>query len=292
MSSTVSETAAPRAEAQAGSEPAFDWNLVLRQLTGVLRLELRRNLLSRRSFIMFFLAGAPLVLFFLWDLLSIPQQNFSGPTEVTPLFAAAFEGYLRTSVFLSTLIVFMSLFRAEILERSLHYYFLTPVRREVLTAGKYLAALLSTGIVFAAGTAVLFFLTFIPWGLGEFGRYLQGPGLGNLLGYLGVALLGCAGYGAIFMMLGQFFRNTVVAAVVVWGWEAINFILPPLLKKFSVIFYLQSLYPVPLPQAMITVVADPVPAWLSVPGLMLFTGAVLAVAGWRARRMEVSYDSD
>ena len=32
----------------------------------------------------------------------------------------------------------MNLFRGEIVDRSLHYYFLSAVRREVLVVGKYL----------------------------------------------------------------------------------------------------------------------------------------------------------
>jgi len=37
--------------------------------------------------------------------------------------------------------IFSNLFRGEMLEKTLHYYFLTPMRREMLVAGKYLAGL-------------------------------------------------------------------------------------------------------------------------------------------------------
>jgi hypothetical protein len=36
------------------------------------------------------------------------------------------------------------LFRGEIVEKSLHYYFLSPMRRELLVAGKFLAGLITT----------------------------------------------------------------------------------------------------------------------------------------------------
>ena len=42
----------------------------------------------------------------------------------------------------------MNLFRGEILDRSLHFYFLAPIRREVLMAGKFLAGLLATCTIF------------------------------------------------------------------------------------------------------------------------------------------------
>lgn len=273
---------------------AIDWDLVRRQVAGIFRLELRRNLFGRRALALYFLAFAPVLLLALWAISPAPRQlMMNAPMDAVPLFAGLFEGYLRTSVFLSALILFMSLFRSEILQRSLHYYLLTPVRREVLVAGKYLTALVASCSVFAAATAALFLLTFIPWGPGELLRFLlQGPGLGNLVAYMGIAVLGCAGYGAVFLLMGLFFRNPVVAAVVIWGWEAINFLLPPLLKKVSVIFYLQSLYPVPLPAEIVSVLSEPISAWISVPGLLVFTVLVLALAGWRARRMEISYGGD
>lgn len=273
---------------------AIDWALMRRQIAGIFRLEMRRNLLGRRALALYFLALGPVLLLILWAISSAPRHlEMRGPLDAVPLFAGLFEGYLRTSIFLSALILFMSLFRSEILQRSLHYYLLTPVRREVLVAGKYLSALVAACAVFALATVALFLLTFIPWGFGELTRFLfQGPGLGNLVAYAGIAVLGCAGYGAVFLLMGLFFRNPVVAAVIIWGWEGINFLLPPLLKKFSVVFYLQSLYPVPLPTELVSVLSEPVSAWLSVPGLLIFTALVLALAGWRARRMEINYGGD
>ena len=71
-----------------------------------------------------------------------------------------------------------------------------------------------------------------------------------------------------------------------------NPFLPAILKKFSVIFYLQSLVPVPLNDGPFAIIADPVSAWLAVPGLLLFTALMLIAAGLRTRRMEIAYASD
>ncbi len=271
----------------------LDWGLIQRQIRGILRLELRRNLLGRRALALYLLAFVPVLLFLLWAISPAPRNFMQGPIEAVPMFAWVFDGMVRTSIFLSSLILFMSLFRSEILQRSLHYYLLTPVRREVLVVGKYLSALVAVCVVFAVSTFGLFLTTFIGWGFGPLSRFLfQGPGLGNLFTYIGIAVLGCVGYGGLFLLAGLFFRNPIVAGVVVWGWEFANFFLPPLLKKFSVIFYLQSLYPVPLPADVFAILSEPVPAWLSVPGLLLFTLFVLALAGWRARRMELGYGGD
>lgn len=289
MSATASEPATTL-----GGTTRLDWALISRQILGILRLEIRRNLFSRRSFALYFLAFAPVALFMIWTI-SPATRYFDGPAQsVAQVFAPAFVGYLRTVIFLSALITFMSLYRSEILERSLHYYYLTPVRRWVLVVGKYCSALISAFAVFTVSTTMLFVLTCLPWGLGATSRYIfDGPGLGNLVTYVGIAILGCIGYGAVFLLVGLFFRNAIVPAFFIWGWEMINIFLPALLKKLSVIYYLRSLYPIPLPEGFIEViVAKPTSPWVSVPGLIVFTVLVLTFAGWRARRMEINYGGE
>ena len=67
-------------------------------------------------------------------------------------------------------------------------------------------------------------------------------------------------------------------------------------SAFSVTHYLKPLFPVELPvegiSGLFTVVAEPVPPWLAVSGLVAFAALVLAFACWRVRRLEVLYSSD
>lgn len=281
-------------EAPVRKKPAAvaESGLVRRQLFGIFRLELRNHLLSRRGFGLYFLAFAPVLLMLVWAVSPAPGY-LDGPAEGSKVFAFTYTGFLGTSIFLGCLIVFMSLFRSEILERSLHYYFLTPVRREVLVLGKYLTALAAICAVFSLATLMLYVLSMIPWGFGEASRYVfSGPGLGHLATYLGITIMACIGYGAIFQLSGLLFRNPIVPAAMVWGWEAINFLLPSWLKKISVIFYLKSLFPVPVSDGAFSILAEPTPAWISVPGLLIFTAAVLAITSWWARRMEIAYGGE
>ena len=289
--STLSATGPTAANQDAST---IDWGLIGRQIGGIFRMELRNQLLSRRAFSLYFLGFAPVALMALWSISPVPEQlRMTSPVDAAGLFAFIYQGYLTTSIFLSCLILFMSLFRAEILEKSLHYYFLSPIRREVLVAGKYVAALLAVTGVFSVGTVMLYLLTMSPWGMGELSRYLfSGPGLGHLVSYLGASILACIGYGAIFQLAGQLFKNPVVIAVVLWAWEFLNPFLPAFLKKLSVIFYLKSLFPIPVTDGPFAIQADPISPWISVPGLLLLTAAVLFLAGWRARTMEVTYGSE
>lgn len=286
-SASAHPTGAPHAA------PALDWSRMARQIYGILRLELRKQLLSRRSLLLYFLGFAPLLLVLAWSFSPAPRKFMSGPIQATEFFAFLYTSLLTTSIFLACLILFMSLFRAEILEKSLHYYYLTPVRREVIVAGKYFAALIATTVVFSTATALLYLATMSPWGPGELGRHMfQGPGLGHMLTYMGISVLACIGYGAVFQLAGQVLKNPVVAALLLWAWESINFFLPSWLKKLSVFFYLWSLFPIQLAEGPFAILAEPTPAWIAVPGLLLFTFAVLAFTGWRARRMEITYGSD
>ncbi len=272
---------------------ATDWRLTARQLWGTCRLDLRRALLSPRSLALYLLAFAPVMLVTIWALLPFPVEEFSGPAEGVKVFTALFEFYIRVSIFFSTLFLFVSLYRSEILERSLHYYLLTPARREVVALGKYLAAWIATAGVFMVSTTVMFVLVASPWGPAALGNYLfSGPGLVNLLGYLGVVVLACAGYGALFLLVGTLFRNPVIPAALIWGWEAINLALPPVLKPFSVIHHLQSLYPIPVARPVLEVVVSPAPAWLAVVGAIGFTALVLFLASWKVRRMDLAYGGE
>ena len=271
----------------------FDGRLALRQVLGTVRLDLRRSMLSPRSLAVYFLAFAPLALVGVWALTPFPTDEFDGPQDGSIVFTVLFQLYIRVSVFFSGLFLFVSLYRSEILERSLHYYLLTPIRRDLLALGKYAAALIAATAIFMVGTAAIYLVVLSPWGTTAMTNYLfSGPGLSNLLQYLATVALGCAGYGALFLLIGVMFRNPVLPAATLWIWEAANPLLPTFLKHFSVIYYLQSLYPVPLPRGLFELVGDPAPTWASILGAVVFIALVLAVTSWRVRRMDLAYGGE
>jgi hypothetical protein len=105
-------------------------------------------------------------------------------------------------------------------------------------------------------------------------------------------MLACVGYGAFFLVVGLFVRNPIIPAVLLYLWEWINFLLPPLLKKISVIHYLNSLVPVPINEGPFAVVAEPTPAYIALPSMLGVTLLVLILAAYRIRHMEIHYGSD
>lgn len=271
--------------------PRSDFALWRRQTVAVMRLELRKNFLSRRALLLYLLAGLPLALLALLDLFPPNADEFNDFSLLSTIYAAIYNGLiLRTLLFFGCAWVFMNLFRGEVVDRSLHYYFLAPARREVLVVGKYLSGLVTTIVMFGTATVGSMLLLYFARFYSESTRYFfEGPGLKQLLVYLAITVLACVGYGAIFLVVGLFFRNPIIPALLFYGWEWINFLLPPLLKKVSVIHYLDSLRPVPMSEGPFAVLAEPTPAWISVPSLFIFTVAVLALASFYIRRMEISY---
>jgi len=293
MSST-SEITEQAATASAGRPRATSWALWTRQTLAILRLEIKKNFLSRRALLLYLIAVSPLVLLSMLALFPPPTDEFESFGELAQVYAGIYGGLiLRTLVFFGCAWVFMNLFRGEVVDRSLHYYFLAPVRREVLLVGKYLSGLLATVVLFSittVGSMLILYSWLFP---AESTRYFfGGAGAGQMLSYLGVTILACIGYGAVFLTVGLFFRNPIIPGLVLYGWEWLNFLLPPLLKKVSVIHYLQSLVPVPMSEGPFAVLVEPTPAWIAVPSLILFTGVVLFLASLHIRRMEISYAGD
>jgi len=220
----------------------------------------------------------------------------------TVVFAGVFQFfYLRLAIFFGCLGIFMNLFRGEILDKSLHFYFLAPIRRDVLMVGKFLAGLLATCIIFM--TSELLQMIAFNWQFSPNVRDLylyQNHGLAQSVAYLGITALACLGYGAFFLAAGILFRNPILPAAAILVWEAINPFLPVLLKKVSVIYYLKSLCPVDIPSppgtppllSLLVSNPDPVSAPVAILGIVIVSVMVLYISSLQVHRMEINYTTE
>lgn len=274
--------------------PGADWALWLRQIGAIFRLEIEKNFLSRRSLLIYLIAFLPLFPLMILAVVTPPGNEWKDFNQFSVIYSVLYNGLiLRTVVFFGSAWIFMNLFRGELVDRSLHYYFLSAVRREVLVVGKYVSGLVTSILLFTGTTVIAMLLLYLPHFYSQSVRYFtEGRGLGQLLTYAGITILACVGYGAFFLVVGLFVRNPIIPALLLYGWEWLNFLLPPLLKKVSVIHYLNSLVPVPVNEGPFAVVADPTPAWIAVPSMLVVTIVVLIVAAYRIRHMEIHYGSD
>ncbi len=272
------------------------WGLWLRQIRAIVGLELQKNFFSRRSILIYLIASLPLLPLIAFAF--VPPSEELSFNNLSLIYAVLYHTLiLRTVIFFGCAWIFMNLFRGELVDRSLHYYFLSALRREVLVTGKYLSGLLTSIVFFTTTTIVSMLLLYLPHYYSQTVRYFtEGRGLGQMLTYAGITMLACVGYGAFFLVVGLFIRNPIVPALLLYGWEWLNFLLPPVLKKISVIHYLNSLSPVPVSAAIkegpLAVIAEPTPAYISIPSMLLVTLIVLVVAGYRTRHMEIRYGSD
>ena len=103
-------------------------NLWMRQIGGVLRLEMKKTFLSRRGWWVYFLALGPVLLTLLHWLLEISRRNSGHHSigEDSLVFAGLFHFYyLRLGIFFGCVGIFSNLFRGEMLEKTLHYYYMS-----------------------------------------------------------------------------------------------------------------------------------------------------------------------
>lgn len=194
-------------------------------------------------------------------------------------------------VFMATASLFANLYSSEIADRTLHHLFLLPVRREIITIGKYVA-----GVVVAFLTALVAWLlamgilvsihgapAAISWALSL-------TGLKHVAAYATMLFLATAAYGALFLAIGALFRSPSLVAAAFWGWEQLTIFLPTGFKRFSIIQWVTSFMPMSVTtDSMFATLGDPEHPAVAV--LVLAATVILCVAAatWRARHIQVSY---
>jgi ABC-type transport system involved in multi-copper enzyme maturation permease subunit len=271
------------------------WRLWWTQASRLVRIEVRRNLFAWRASWIYFLAYVPTVIILIHEILD--KHHASSISEDTNVLAGIVQFYyIRLGIFFGCLGIFSRLIRGEMIERSLHFYLLAPVRREVLLLSKFIAGSISA--LFLFGSAMIVNFSLIYSGFGAAGRdyVFNGPGLGQLVAYLAIVFLACFGYGSIFLLLSMMFRNPTPAALLVLGWEAINPVLPSLLQKLSVASYLRHIMPISVHAegifALLTVETEPVSGWLAALGLLALIAIVLLYSCYRIRSLEIRYTTE
>jgi hypothetical protein len=263
-----------------------------RQVGSMIGLELRKTFLRVRALPVVILAFMPALLLFLrWASVRFADGRVEGAAEMASAYGGMFQlFFVRLVIFFGAFRIFTYLVRGEIAERSLHFYLLAPMRRDVFLAGKYLAGVIAGSALFLISLAVQLLLAFGNETTAGGFRYLfGGPGAGQAVWYAVVVVLATAGYGAVFLALGFVAKNPMIPAAAILGWEWINFLLPPALKKISVFHYLQSLCPVPLTGGPFALPAEPTPAPLAILGLLILIAVLLFLATRSARRLQVLY---
>jgi ABC-type transport system involved in multi-copper enzyme maturation permease subunit len=225
-----------------------------------------------------------------------------GFEKETYIFAGVFQFFfIRLAVFFGCLGIFMNLIRGEMLNRTLHYYLLAPVRRDVMIVGKYLAGLLAAAVIFTLSAALQIWAVSLAFDGGTIHRFLnQQHGFAQIAAYLAVTVLACVGYGCVFLAAGLLFKNPIIPAGLVLIWEAANPVLPPVLQKISIIYYLKSLCPLQIPVdpgmpkllALLVSNSEPVSWYFAIFGLLAVSTLVLYGSCRSVRKLEINYTTE
>jgi hypothetical protein len=271
------------------------WGLWWTQALRLTRIEIKRNLFSWRASWIYFLAFIPTVIILIHA--AVARRLHLSMSEDTSILAGIIQFYyIRLGIFFGCLGIFSRLIRGEMIERSLHFYLLSPVRREVILLAKFGAGSISALLLFCSAILADFALMYAAYGAAGHDYVFNGPGLGQLEAYLTITALGCLGYGAVFLLLSLIFKNPIPAAMIVMGWEAINPIAPSLLQKISVASYLRHLMPINVPAegifALLTVQTEAESAWTATLGLLTLIVLVLVYACYRIRTLEIRYTTE
>lgn len=274
------------------------WN---RQILAIMRIDLAKTFFAKRGLWIYLLALSPAIPMLLHSVLG-HHEGSSDFGEDVQVFAGIFQFfYLRIAIFFGCVGIFMNLFRGEMVDKSLHYYLLAPVRREVILVGKFLSGLVASVTIFCGSVLIQWFSMFCHQPASLLNSYMfTGPGASHLASYLVAAACACLGYGSVFLAAGVLFRNPLIPAAVILLWEAGDGILPALLKKISVIYWLKSICPISIPSPkgnnsilnLLIFDVDPAPAKVAILNLMLLAGFVVVWAAMRARRIEIGYGSE
>ena len=268
------------------------------QASAIFWTELRKNFITKRAAWGYVLAFLPALMVIAHSVVasrgSWRQHNLAKDTQV---LATIFQVYfLRPALFFGCVGVFTYLFRGEVLERSLHYYLLAPVRRPVLLLAKYAAGVVTSWFFFCSSIAITFFGIYAHYPGFEMQRFLANDGYRHLGAYLAITALACVAYGAVFLFAGIRWKNPIVPAISLLLWESANLFLPSWMKKGSILYYLRSMEPVPVPitgpAALFGGMADPVTTAVAIPSLLLITALALVFAARAFQKTEVSYSSD
>jgi ABC-type transport system involved in multi-copper enzyme maturation permease subunit len=268
----------------------MNWGMWVRQTGAIAQLELQRFFAARRWAGVYIVALAPVIM-------TLVASRIA-PVRLEPLeslsqgYAAVFQLFiLRFGIFISCGVILSQAFRGEILEKTLHFYLLAPVRRELIAIGKYAAGVVFVAVLYTAATIASHLLIYSANpAFSSF--FFEGGGLRHLAEYVAVTILASIAYGSIFLLTGLLFKNPGVPAFFLLAWESLNFALPSTLQKVSVVHYLQALLPVAIDRGPFAVVTEPTSPIFGIPILLAAAAIFLAISAWTVRYTQITYSAD
>jgi len=209
----------------------------------VFDLSLGEMLWSRRTVFLGLVVGGPVLIALIFrtlDLLGLLKVSDGSMRVGGPGIFALMISFIFLRFITPVLGIFYgtSLIADEVEDKTITFLFSRPIPRSAVLIGKYLAYLASTILIVLPSVMLVFFLV-VPIGGGSVAATFP-----TLLRDLVLLALGLSVYGALFAAVGAWLKRPVLFGLFfAFGWENFAMALPGYMKRFTVVFYTQSLIP-------------------------------------------------
>jgi len=254
-------------------------------------LSLGEMLWSRRTVFLALVVGGPVLIAIvlraldLFGLLRVTDGSLrvTGPSIFALMISYIFLRFITPilGIFYGT-----ALMADEVEDKTLTYLFSRPIPRSAVLIGKYLAYLAATTLIILPSVVLVYFLV-VPIGGGSIATAFP-----TLLRDLALLALGLSVYGALFAAVGAWLKRPVLFGIFfAFGWENFAMVLPGYIRRFTVVYYTQSLIPHAMPadgvvSILQSLFKDTVPAWQAALTLAAILVVALALATRAVERRE------
>ncbi|MCC6547051.1 hypothetical protein IT570_07770 [Candidatus Sumerlaeota bacterium] len=228
-----------RAEAEARAAEFF------RQFRALVRVTRRRMLWSNYFFAIIVMTLPIILVFgFFCVLASMKAPAPPAAAQILRIFDAAFIGaFLHFSLILGGAMLAAFAFHEEVHRQTLHHLFLQPVHRWMIPLAKFTGFMLAVLPIYFLALAISYILLSFPYLLqGEAAALYNFARFKIFLLFMGVSTLGLTIYCSLLLALSMFVKSPAFA-ILLLGWEAFMYLLPDVLKNFTVSYYLQDMLP-------------------------------------------------
>lgn len=255
----------------------------------VFELSLGEMLWSRRTIFLALIVGSPVLIALvirIVDSLGVAPFKINGTrVDFQSIFGAMiWLLFLRFIVPVLGVFYGTSLIADEVEDKTITYLFTRPIRRSAVLVGKYIAYLVCTTLVVLPGVMLVYFLI-VPFNQ-------VAASFTMLVTDLALLFVGLAAYGGLFALVGTVMkRPLVVGLVFAFGWEQFALIMPGYVRRFTLMYYIQSLVPHAVPSESLSSLLDffvtnPPSALVCLATLAGATAVTLGLAGRVVERRE------
>jgi len=196
---------------------------------------------GKRTVLIALVGFIPLMIAIIWRIMQSLHLNplpiaLPGINMFELLTASAF---LHFYVLIFTLFYGTSLFGDEVDNRTLVYILMKPVSRMTLVLGKFLTYLVSGLFLIFPYVLIIYLILVSTDGIGAVQENLN-----LLFVYSLVLFMALLTYGALFTFLGALTKFAIFIGIgLCFIWEQILVFIPASLKKLTIAYYLQCLFP-------------------------------------------------